>query len=52
MNEIYEKPVLKLTEYDSEDVITTSDVTTDKNNAYSLLNQLDGSGDKEAPPNW
>ena len=51
MNEIYEKPVLKLTEFDSEDVITTSgEITTDKHNAYSALNLLDGNGDKEAPP--
>ncbi|MBQ6335923.1 MAG: hypothetical protein IJI50_01670 [Ruminococcus sp.] len=53
MNEIYEKPVLKLTEFDSEDVITTSgEITTDKNNAYSTLNLLDGSGDRKAPTDW
>ena len=51
MKEIYKKPVLKLTEFDSEDVITTSGLLpTDRHNAYSTLKLLDGSGDKEAPP--
>ena len=51
MNEIYEKPVLKLTEFDSEDVITTSGglLLKDRHNAYSLLKDLDGSGDREVP---
>lgn len=52
MKEIYKKPVLKLTEFDSEDVITTSGEIIDKHNAYSTLKLLDGSGDREAPPGW
>lgn len=40
MNVMYEKPVLKLTEFDSEDVITTS--TIDRNNAYRALEDLSG----------
>ncbi len=44
MKEIYKKPVLKLTEFDSEDVITTSGLLpTDRHNAYRMINELDGS---------
>ena len=51
MKEIYKKPVLKLTEFDSEDVITTSgELLKDRHNAYGIFNELDGSSSRPAPP--
>ena len=51
MKEIYKKPVLKLTEFDSEDVITTSGaLLKDRHNAYRILSELDGSSSRPAPP--
>ena len=50
MKEIYEKPVLKLTEFDSEDVITTSgELSRDRHNAYGIFNELDGSSSRKPP---
>lgn len=50
MKEIYKKPVLKLTEFDSEDVITTSGLLpTDRHNAYRILSDLDGNSSRRAP---
>lgn len=51
MKEIYKKPVLKLTEFDSEDVITTSGaLLKDRHNAYRILSEMDGSSSRPAPP--
>ena len=47
MNEMYEKPVLKLTEFDCEDVITTSSLGI--NNIYTEVSKLDGTGTRELP---
>ena len=47
MNELYEKPVLKLTEFDCEDVITTSSLGI--NNIYEEANHLDGTGTRSLP---
>lgn len=51
MKQEYNRTVLTITEFDEEDVITTSAV--DRNNAYHSLSDLDdiGSG-SPAPPVW
>ena len=50
MKQEYNRTVLTITEFDEEDVITTSDVFTDKNNAYNDIRDLDSSA--APPPTW
>ncbi len=53
MKQEYNRTVLTITEFDEEDVITTSDVFTDKNNAYNDIRDLDEIGNgSPAPPAW
>lgn len=51
MKQEYNRTVLTITEFDEEDVITTSEVN--RNNAYRSFSDLDdiGSG-SPAPPVW
>ena len=48
MKEKYERLTLTVTQFDAEDVITTSVV--DRNNVYIGITDLDGDGGKAAPP--
>ena len=50
MKEKYERLTLTVTQFDEEDVITTSSV--DRNNAYVNLPDLDGDGGRQAPGSW
>ena len=45
MKQQYEKTVLTITRFSDEDVITTSD----RNNAYRELSQLNDNGERMAP---
>ena len=46
MKEKYESLILTLTQFDKEDVITTSDL----NNAYKNITELIGTDDNRHPP--
>ena len=51
MKQEYNRTVLTITEFDEEDVITTS--SPDRNNAYHSLSDLDDIGNgSPAPPVW
>ncbi len=52
MKQEYKRAEFTLTQFDEEDVITTSEV--DRNNAYQSLEALNqkGSGVPEPPGNW
>ena len=48
MKEKYERLTLTVTQFDAEDVITTSVV--DRNNVYTNFNDLGEDGGRAAPP--
>ena len=48
MKEKYERLILTLTQFDKEDVITTSDL----NNAYRKITDLNGTNDDKLPGSW
>ena len=51
MKQEYNRTVLTITEFDEEDVITTSEVN--RNNAYRSFSELEGIGNgSPAPPVW
>lgn len=48
MKQKYEKSILTITRFSDEDVITTS---TDRNNAYKTLSQLNNQDERQVPQN-
>ena len=53
MKREYERLILAITHFDSEDVITTS-IETDRNNAYQDIMEMTskGNGGRDVPNGW